>query len=199
MVGNDKQSVMPDVRTVSADGGSSRSVPQISESTVNISRGENPPTSDSSSIRYWFFNVGEDNKNGRRIWEDNRRFGFMSAGTDVRFRRFAQRLRPGDLVFAYLSGYGYVGYGEVTNSAVMVRDFVLADGTPLLRSNLTHPQKMAEFSDDYDRSEWAVAINWRKTFPREAAVQFSGIFSNPNTVCRLKDERSLEFLLTAFR
>lgn len=64
------------------------------------------------STGYWFMYVGEDAGDGRS-WEDCRRYGFLSAGGTEQYQQYARTLRVGDRVFAYLSGHGYVGVGEV--------------------------------------------------------------------------------------
>lgn len=139
---------------------------------------------------YWMVNVGEGI---HRTWDDNRRFGYMGAGQGVRYRTALQRLSVGDRIFAYLKGCGYVGFGEVTRAAVMIRDFMLDDGTCILQHDMRAPLA-AEHADDPERCEWAVAVRWIKTLPPHAAVKFPNIFSSQHAVCKLRDEKTLEVL-----
>jgi hypothetical protein len=48
------------------------------------------------------------------------------------------RLEPGDKLFAYMRGLGYVAYGQVTKEAMPVQDFLVdPEGKPLLQLPLT--------------------------------------------------------------
>ena len=143
---------------------------------------------------YWLVNVGEG---AHRTWDDNLRFGYMGAGQGARYRAALQRLSVGDRIFAYLKGCGYVGYGEVTAAAVMIRDFRLPDGSPILQGGMRAPLA-AEHADDPEKCEWAVAVKWHKTLPPHAAVRFPGIFASQHAVCKLREEKTLEALMTAF-
>ena len=142
---------------------------------------------------YWMVNVGEGVS---RTWDDNLRFGYMGAGYGLRYRTALQRLSVGDRIFAYLKGCGYVGFGEVSRAAVMIRDFMLPDGTCILQNGMRAPLA-AQHADDPDRCEWAVAVRWIKTLPPHAAVKFPGIFASQHAVCKLRDERTLETLMVA--
>lgn len=143
---------------------------------------------------YWFVNVGEG---PNRTWEDNLQFGFIGAGQGKRYSSALQRLSIGDNIYAYMKGLGYVGYGEIISSAVMIRDFVLSDGTPLLKVALkaTRPD---ENSDDEGLSEWVIGVKWIKTFPKNQAKTFTGVFANQNVVCKLRHEQTLKFLNQEF-
>ena len=143
---------------------------------------------------YWMVNVGEG---VHRNWDDNVRFGYIGAGQGARYREALLKLSPGDKIFAYLKGSGYVGYGEITAAAVMVRDFQLPDGTALLSAGLSAPLT-GENPDDPDRCEWAAAVRWIKTLPRHAAIKFPGIFSSQHAVCKLREEKTLEALRGEF-
>ena len=48
------------------------------------------------------------------------------------------------------------------------------------------------------KSEWAVGVKWLKTFDRDDAKTFKGIFANQAVVCKLSDPKTLEFLRTEF-
>lgn len=144
---------------------------------------------------YWFFNVGDSD---HRSWEDCVKYGFLAAGwrpwTDQ-----LNRLSVGSKVFAYLKGKGggYVGFGEVTHEACPAKDFT-PDGhrKPLLDLKLS--ADMAHNRNDPNKSEWVVGVQWKKTFPRDKAKTFSGAFANQNVVCKLRDEKTLDFLRREF-
>jgi len=144
---------------------------------------------------YWFVNVGEG---PTRNWQDNVKFGYIGAGQGVRYSSALKRLSVGDKIYAYMKGLGYVGFGEVTSPAVMVRDFVVSEtGTPLLEVGLTAPEANANCEDE-ELSEWAVGIRWIKVVPKRDARTFSGVFANQNVVCKLRNEQTLRFVKKEF-
>lgn len=73
-------------------------------------------------LGYWYVNAGEG---VHRNWDDNVLYGYLGAGQGNQYSRGLKKLEIGDKIFAYLSGIGYVGYGEVTQKATMVKDFVV--------------------------------------------------------------------------
>lgn len=144
---------------------------------------------------YYFVNVGESQ---HRNWDDCRKYGFLSAGQGEKYGKPMKKLKLGDLVFAYMKGIGYVGFGSVTTNAAMVRDFS-PDGTgkKLLELPLKQPN-MADNKDDALLSEWVVGVRWEKTLDRDQAKRFLGIFANQNIVCLLRDTATVEFLRKEF-
>ncbi|MEY2508680.1 MAG: hypothetical protein QOH01_3009 [Verrucomicrobiota bacterium] len=144
---------------------------------------------------YYFVNVGES---PHRNWDDCRKYGFLTAGQGPRYSNAMKRLKEGDRVFAYLKSIGYVGLGTVISSASMVRDVVVgAAGEKLLEQPLKEP-RLAENMSDPQMSEWAVRVNWQKTFSREEAKTFRGVFANQNVVCLLRDPDTVDFLEKQF-
>jgi len=145
---------------------------------------------------YWFVNVGEG---PHRNWDDCREYGFISAGQGARYSSALKKLKVGDKVFAYMKGIGYVGYGIVNREAAMVKEFVVdkSDDKKLLDVDLKQPN-MKENADNPDLSEWVVGIQWSKTFKREEAKTFAGVFANQNIVCKLRHQSTLDFLKKEF-
>lgn len=144
---------------------------------------------------YWFVNVGEGE---HRNWDDNRKYGYIGAGQGEKYSRPLRHLQVGDKIFAYMKGIGYVGYGEVTKEATPIGDFVVDQlGKPLLELPLRAP-RAAENKDFTEKAEWAVGVRWLKELPREQAKTFKGIFANQNIVCKLRDPKTLEVLLSEF-
>lgn len=143
----------------------------------------------------WFVNVGEGD---HRTWEDCMKYGFISAGQGAVFSKALKNLKVGGTVYAYISGLGYVGKGEVTKQAVPISDFTVGqENIPLLSRELK-AEKPAENSDNLELSEWVVGVKWFKTFSKEEARRFVGAFANPNVVCKLRHKRTLEFLHEEF-
>jgi hypothetical protein len=97
-----------------------------------------------------------------------------------------------------MKGLGYVGFGTVTQPAAMARDFTPdGAGKKLLDLPLKQPH-MGDNKDDLVLSEWVVGIKWEKTFDRDHAKRFLGIFANQNIVCLLRDTATAEFLRREF-
>ncbi len=144
---------------------------------------------------FWFFNVGEG---VHRNWDDYCSYGYISAGQGETYSRALKNLKRGDKVFAYMKGCGYVGFGEVVKEAEMIKDFIVeSEQKPLLELKLEAP-KANENSDVPELSEWAVGMNWIKKFSRDEAKTFKGIFANPNIVCKLRHQATVDFLKQEF-
>jgi hypothetical protein len=125
-----------------------------------------------------------------------RRYGFISAGGGEWYSRQLSRLNAGDRIAGYQRHAGYVGYGIVTNPAVISRDFSTAAG-PLLAQPLAQPNLMHD-SDDPSLADYVVGVDWKKTVPISEAKTFDGAFANQNIVCKLRDPKTLEFLKGEF-
>lgn len=138
---------------------------------------------------YLFANCGEGE---HRSWEDMRRYGFIAAGQGAKYSKYMQKLREGDLIYAYRSGHGYVGFGRVTSEAVMVRDFLVNDAR-ILDLPLNQPN-MNENMADPEMSEYLVGVDWLKTVSVSDAKTFKGAFAIPSVVCKLTQPETLEFL-----
>ena len=143
---------------------------------------------------FYFVNVGESD---HRNWDDCRKYGFLSAGQGEWYSSGIKRLSVGDRVFAYMRGLGYVGYGTVTKPAVMAKDFVVEGKEKLLSLPLKQP-RLAENKNDPVLSEWVVGVDWHRTFGREDAKNFKGMFANQNIVCQLRHPATVEFLRKEF-
>ena len=136
-------------------------------------------------------NVGEGD---HRSWDDCRRYGFVAAGGGRKWRDQLQKLQPGNKIYAYQKGMGYVGLGEVVAEAVPAKDFTVREtGTPILAADLTQPG-LGRNRDDPDTCEWLVAVRWTQTVSVSESYTRPGIFANQNIVCRLRDPETLAFL-----
>jgi hypothetical protein len=146
-------------------------------------------------LGYYFVNVGEGK---HRNWDDCQEYGFLAAGQGEKFSSAMKKLKLGDLVFSYMKNCGYVGFGKVTQLAMMVRDFT-PDGFDKRLLNLPLKQpNLSENKDDTLLSEWVVGIKWEKKFGRNDAKKFPGIFANQNIVCKLRDSDTVDYLLGQF-
>ncbi len=142
---------------------------------------------------FWFVNVGEG---PHRNWDDCTKHGFLSAGQGKIYSDPMKKLKDGDKVFAYMKGHGYVGFGTITEEAVMAKDFKI-DGARLFDLPLIQPG-MKENADIPELSEWVVGVQWSKVYSREQPKWFSGGFANQNIVCKLRDAHTLDYLQGEF-
>lgn len=144
---------------------------------------------------YWFVNVGEGL---HRTWEDNRKYGFIGAGQGKWYSDGLKRLAIGDKIYAYMKGLGYVGFGEVTHKAAMIKDFIVPEYNKSLLELDLKAERPHENSDDEELSEWIVGVKWIKTVPKEQNKTFVGVFANQNVVCKLRHEQTLRFVQKEF-
>lgn len=135
-----------------------------------------------------------------RDWEDARKYGFVSAGHGEWYSRTLKQLFIGARVFVYIPHEGYVGVGTVLDTVKPIKDFfVEVDGVerPILECALV-TSNMGKDSDDLALSEYMVKVEWIKTVPRKDAYKEVGLFANQNTVCKLRNQFTLEKLYTFF-
>lgn len=165
-----------------------------------------PARASRSKIRPWngrdFYVVlgRADQENDR--WAVAEKFGLLNAGGVAWHWKPLQNLAPGKRVFAYVGGAGYVGVGRVTGPMAPARDTkVEVDGElqPLLDQPEVGTQlKLQALSDDADTSEMVVPVEWLGTRPLSEAVWEKGLFASQVTVCRLRDEHTIELVGAAF-
>lgn len=120
----------------------------------------------------YFVNVGECEY---RSWNDNLQYGFVSAGGAKRFEDAMKRLKEGDRVWAYVSGKGYVGYGEVHTEARGESEFTVSDddGAEVgIRGVELEAQKVFEKGHE----EWFVGVEWLRFVPRDEAKWKTGMY-----------------------
>jgi hypothetical protein len=122
---------------------------------------------------------------GKRSWEDARRYGFISAGGGAWYSNTLNLLNVGDRVWVRAPGVGFVGVGEVAGPRQAAADFKVEtpDGPrPVLDviSSVAHRQ----FVDDPEKTEYFVPMRWLHTVPVSEAVNEIGLFGNQNTVCK---------------
>ncbi|SFL48530.1 hypothetical protein SAMN04488004_12212 [Loktanella salsilacus] len=142
---------------------------------------------------YFFVNAGLGE---HRSWSDMRRYGFISAGGGEFYTKRLQQLNVGDEVFVYDKGNGYIGYGAVVSEAQPASAFITAHG-PLFDQPLSEP-RFKRNGEPAEQAEHVVGIEWRKTVEPAQAKRFKGAFANQNIVCKLRDEATVDFLISEF-
>jgi len=131
-----------------------------------------------------------------------RRFGLLTGGGGPFYWKPLRHLVPGNRVFAYVGGAGYVGVGTVTGRIQPLRETrVVVDGVerPVIEQP-GFPSRLRDRSliDDHDLTEYAVPLKWIIDVPVGKAVMEKGLFAIPTTAATLRDERTIEFVSKAF-
>ncbi|MDZ8257572.1 phospholipase D-like domain-containing protein [Nostoc sp. ChiQUE01b] len=137
----------------------------------------------------FYVSIGEGK---HRNWEDCRKYGFISSGSEKKFNKGIIKLLPGSRVFVHIPKTGYVGVGLVKDSAVPLKDFKLlfnGQQVPILDVQLFAPE-MDEYVDDLDKSEYLVRVEWIKAVPRSQAYWEKGFFSYKNIKCKMESQKA---------
>lgn len=136
---------------------------------------------------------------GNRSWEDMQTYNFWEAGGTERIIKGLRRLKVGDIVCAYASGYGYVGIGSVQGTLEKIEHFHVqtVDGPRLLTEVGDESTRLRKPGGvDYTGLEYVVPVKWYSNTLRlkENAVRKNGLFAAPMTSCLLTDKLTLDFL-----
>ena len=137
-----------------------------------------------------------------RRWAIASTYGLLNAGGGAWYWKPLRNLTPGSRVFAYVGGIGYVGIGKVTGELIPLRNAkVEIDGQ--LQSLLDQPHPGGgtweeAASDDPNKTEMVVPVEWLATRPLNQAISEKGLFSSQVTVCKLRDEHTITTVESAF-
>ena len=131
-----------------------------------------------------------------RPWEELRRYGFFTACGGRRYSNALDRLELGAPIFYYQKNRGYLGYGLVTTAKMPAADFRLSSGD--LLPDVLPSGYVTDYADDPDMASYVVGVDWKRTFDRDEARWFSGIFANQNVVCKIYDQQTADFLREQF-
>ncbi|MGS4681554.1 nuclease [Enterobacter soli] len=131
----------------------------------------------------FYVSFGDPNS---RVWEEARRYGFISAGGGSWYSQTLKQLQPGNRVWVKIPATGYVGVGIVQSAVEPVSSFTINtdDGEKLAMDVLKYSDLYRQNSDDPDKSEYFVPVKWLETRPEHEAVNEVGFFGNQNTVCK---------------
>lgn len=144
-----------------------------------------------------YYYVNADHDNDVRNWEDMREFGFIAAGYGRFYSEQLERLSSGDPVYVYQKGAGYIGFGVVTATSLMAKDFRTKEGVALADIQLRQSAILHD-SDDPEKADYLVGVVWRNAVSISETKTFSGIFANQNVVCKLTHPATLGFLADSF-
>ncbi|MFW5653857.1 MAG: hypothetical protein ACOC0P_07395, partial [Planctomycetota bacterium] len=130
-----------------------------------------------------------------RDWEEARRYGFISAGGGRWYSRTIRMVEPGHRVWVNIpGGVGYVGVGLITDEAVPVEEFEVENGSGTMVPITSLPLKAANFirsTEDEEKAEYLVRVEWIKTLPVSEAVREPGLFVNGNLVAKPRNRQWL--------
>jgi hypothetical protein len=123
----------------------------------------------------------------RRDWDEAVKYSFISGGGKAWYSNTLEMLEPGSRVWVNIPSVGYVGVGKVVAPRVPVEQFLVTDssGKSVPITDLdTKVGKNPKSTDDPERAEYLVGVNWIKTVPVSQAIKERGFFGNQNTVAR---------------
>lgn len=121
-----------------------------------------------------------------RVWEEARKYGFISAGGGSWYSNTLRQLNVGDRVWVNIPKEGYVGVGIVRQVSTAINEFcVSVDGVnrPVLEI-LEHSTEYKIIADDPEQCEYFVGVDWLDTLPQRQAFKELGLFGNQNSVCK---------------
>lgn len=135
-------------------------------------------------------------------WDLARRYGVLSAGGGEWYWKPLRNLTPGKRVFAYVGGAGYVGVGVVEGEIQPAREAtVQVNGTEQLlvdQPGLSEEFLVRSASHDPEHTEMVVRVTWERTLELSEAISEKGLFASQVTVCKLRDEATIETLHARF-
>lgn len=120
-----------------------------------------------------------------RVWDDARKYGFISGGGGSWYSVNLFSVKAGDRVWVNIPKRGYVGVGTVLGPAVPARNFeVEVDGVPHPFLDVASGDFNKQYVDDDEKCEYFVPVEWIATRPLEEAISEVGFFGNQHTLCR---------------
>ena len=121
-----------------------------------------------------------------RVWEEARRYGFISAGRGSWYSQTLTQLQPDDRVWVKIPATGYVGVGIVQSAVEPASSFTIKTehGEMPAIDVLKYSDLYRQNADDPDKSEYFVPVKWLETRSELEAVNEVGFFGNQNTVCK---------------
>ncbi|MCF6270399.1 MAG: endonuclease NucS [Melioribacteraceae bacterium] len=144
-------------------------------------------------------NIDMDER-GVTTWEDSQKYGFISAGGGKWYSNSLKQLFVGARIFAMIPKKGYVGVGIVKDKSVPIKDFTIKENDEE-KSILDVDLKCSAIKDnsnDLEKCEYLVRVEWIKTKPEEKAYWEKGLRANQNSAFKLRNKFTLEKLIEHF-
>ncbi len=131
----------------------------------------------------FYVSFGDSNS---RVWEEARRYGFISAGGGSWYSQTLKQLQPGNRVWVKIPATGYVGVGIVQSAVEPASSFTFETehGEMPATDVLKYSDLYRQNADNPDKSEYFVPVKWLETRSELEAVNEVGFFGNQNTVCK---------------
>lgn len=123
-----------------------------------------------------------------RSWIDALKYGFLSANLGGSGKSI-YNVQVGDIVYCHIAGYGFVGIGECTSTAVPMRNFrVMVNGVPTLISEVQWESEESKGKLDPNK-EVFIGVEWKKyvTDPAEGYWE-KGMTTVPLVAYMLNDK-----------
>ena len=145
----------------------------------------------------WHVNIGETfgviQGDQYRCWDDMKTNGFWSAGGAKRYADGVKKLKKNDIIYAYLSGRGYVARGKVIEEAVLVKDFFKGKDSEIkdLKSNQFKENLQNENFEGFhnaDIGEYAVSVEWEYPKEKDKAITNKDFKISPMTICKMNED-----------
>ena len=146
----------------------------------------------------YYVNIGQGKY---RLWEDCKKFGFVSAGgSKTTWRDQIMTFNVGDIVVAYLKHHGYVGIGVVKKEAVRPRDFLLG-GKHLSEVKGLQCKNMMHNSANAEKSEYLVKVDWKISVDaKDAKWEKKSVFTTQLVKASLDNQQqTLNYLESEFK
>jgi hypothetical protein len=158
-----------------------------------------------AKVRPWngrdFYVVLGSVERGTHRWTAGRTYGFVGAGGGSWYTKPLRNLTPGKRVFAYVGGAGYVGVGRVTGEVVPLREFTVQQNGSTIKvvdqPGIDPTVRDRALSEDEEIIEYAVPVRWLAERDIPEAVAERGLFASQVTVCKLRDDRTIEVVTKA--
>lgn len=137
---------------------------------------------------------------GERVWDDARRFGFVSGGGGKMWSQDMRSLPKGARIWVNVPPMRYVAVGRVLAPASRFETAqVLVDGVPRsLAAQELDGVYGADPAVEDDNAEWVVPAEWIDARPLEAGFWERGMFASQHSACKLRQEFTLERLAAHF-
>ena len=126
---------------------------------------------------------------GDRVWEEARKYNFISGGGGRFYSKTLYMLERGNRVWINIPGTGYVGVGVVEEPVVPIEQFLVKGANGQMMPITAVPglritQQSPETAVDPDKGEYLVRVKWLKTVDEGHAIKERGFFGNQNTVAK---------------
>lgn len=142
---------------------------------------------------YWYVNTRSSES---RSWDDMRKYNFIAAGGGEKYSSPLNKLKEGDLFYAYSKGHGYVGLGKVVKEMSPLHEAEF-EGVRLLDAPDLHTNFQHDLHD-LEKCEYVVYVEWLHSVSEQEALTFPNVFANQNIVCKLTNPETLGFLAEHF-